>query len=87
MFEVTEDKCKVCKPGHFLQTDKSSCVAFPQGIFGCEVYRSKVSCEKCRTQFYLKDELCYQIKTEITDCVDYDDEGVCKVCNPGFILY
>ena len=70
-----------------MGVDKTSCGVYPSGIFGCLNYRTKVSCEKCQPLFYLKNEICYPVAVEITNCVNYDDEGICTACLDGYIIF
>ena len=87
-FVIDEDLCQGCNSGYFLADDQKSCVAFPQGIQGCEQYQSESQCRVCKPGFYLQHERCVAVETEnlVPFCSYYDTEQVCYECESGFFL-
>ena len=87
-FEIDKDLCKKCKDKFFLSDDKTTCVSFPEGIFGCVEFIDKVTCTKCGENSFLKDNKCFFIENEkkIQNCLSYENEITCKECNSNFFL-
>ncbi len=49
------DICKKCGAEFYLSGDSLSCLEFPKGIPNCQSYGTGMTCETCKTNFFLKE--------------------------------
>lgn len=77
-YELDQDVCRDCQTGYYINVDGKSCVAYPQGISGCESYLSENNCIKCLPGYYEKEDGCEPVVNEIENCVYYEDEDICS---------
>jgi hypothetical protein len=87
-FVIDDDLCDDCASGYFLSDNKKECVAFPQGIQGCEIYLSESQCKLCKPGYYLEHERCILVIDDnvIPFCSYYNSDQSCDICLPGFFL-
>jgi hypothetical protein len=78
--------CLLCKEHYIFSSDFSECVHEPTGIKNCEVYLNESICSICLPNFYLKNNECFSVIDSVTDCVYYQDNGLCMKCKGGFKL-
>lgn len=80
------NKCSVCNPGYFLNTDLQ-CQRYPTTAIGfCAIYASNVTCSLCQTLYYLDIAGACQPVTPIVNCVNYSSiaNNICQNCASGF---
>ena len=83
---IDEDTCNECGERTFLSNDKTRCVDYPFGMFGCRDYTDKDSCSFCKPGFYLDNKVCKEVVDKIAHCEHYTWNGVCGACKHQYIL-
>lgn len=87
-YEINYDFCSVCAPNFYL-TNNRTCVPYPTGIYGCELYAGLKNCTQCQAGMYLVSPTeCRVIDTGllIPNCQVYKKVGTCSQCMMNFIL-
>ena len=84
-FSITSDRCTECAEGYYVDSNGTSCSAYPDGIQGCREYKFRSRCTGCESNMYLEDNKCVPVPTEIPNCLYYDDAEVCNTCSPGYV--
>jgi hypothetical protein len=74
------DKCSECNEYFFLNSKENKCINNPDGIPGCEKYKSKLTCGVCRDDMYLLGNKCVMSVTRVDGCAKYESEGICQMC-------
>ena len=85
-FDSYTDECVSCDFNSFLSEDKTNCVDFPSGVFGCKSYVNYTSCSLCKEGLYLDNNKCLQVTNKIDNCLYYDFNGICNQCEFSYIL-
>jgi hypothetical protein len=85
-FDEKADKCLECADGYFISENGNACTPYPQGLNGCKIYKTKTTCKQCDSGKYLKEDLCLVVEQTVSNCVDYEDDGICAVCANGYLV-
>ena len=82
------DICNMCEESYFLATDQKSCISYPDGISGCNIYRGKDSCDSCIANMYLDNGVCKFVPEDerIQNCLYYEDAATCSGCENNYII-
>ena len=85
------NKCKICLPNFFLDSDKT-CKPYPKdNIQNCYKYKDSSHCSECNQGYYLtsSQEIC-KIDEEIENCEEYNPKSKngtnCTLCKQAFYL-
>ena len=86
-YNFLKDECEKCIYSFFLSTDKKSCLAYPVGQIGCEIYKDNSTCLRCEKNWFLKDNSdCTEMPTEdlVENCDYYNSDKTCNVCHDDY---
>ena len=84
-YDPNNDKCLTCKSTFLLINIPHSCIPFPTGFPKCTTYSNLLTCTKCISGYYLKNNVC-TLSTVVANCLNYSEEKVCMECSPTFFL-
>ena len=76
------------RDSYYLDYTGKICHQYPEGIFGCEQYRSQNECYSCKSNMYLFNNQCQSIDPPdwIDNCELYTSIELCIQCESGYIL-
>lgn len=74
--------CTKCDSQHYL--DSGKCVTVENPIEGCLGYAGAQVCGECENGRVLVENQCKT--TSLTNCVDFENELLCRICAENFIL-
>jgi hypothetical protein len=80
------NKCSECHENFFLDSNNNKCIPNPDGIAGCEKYKSRTICEICKDEMYLEGKKCIRNDIKVDGCAKYESEGVCKKCKSSHLM-
>lgn len=78
--------CMACDAEHYLDPIGNKCKPKPNGIANCGEYTDTSICKVCNEGYYLSQNICVKVITEIENCMYYSSDGVCLTCKNEFFL-
>ena len=85
-FELELDQCILCQSGHYLEETTSKCLPVSE-VEGCAEYEHhENNCKYCVTSMYFDGGDCKDILSEINNCLYYNEQSKCAVCQDEYFL-